>query len=112
MAYNPKCVIYPNIPKRKVSVMALPRAGVLVSYEAVQALTDLPINTLHQAATIPPPNRKRMRLDIESLESVVIWLAKHGKRTLRQKILAHSAESLLDEGALPGVPRGKAKKSR
>jgi hypothetical protein len=99
-------------PNERFSVMALPRKGVLVSYEVVQALTDLPINTLHQAATTPPPGRKRMHLNIESLESVVIWLSAHGSRQLRQKMLAYSAGSLLDEGALPGVPRTGKKKRK
>jgi len=93
--------------------MAKTREGVTLTYEKVQALTDLPINTLHQAATKPPPGKKRQHLNLGCLESVVLWLASHGKPELRKKICGLSASCLLDEGILPGVPRsGPRRKKR
>lgn len=86
-----------------------PLEGLTITYERVQALTNLPINTLHKAGA-GGAGEYRQKLDLNSLESVVLWLACHGTVDLRKKICAYAAQSLLDSGALPGVPRTRKKK--
>jgi len=86
--------------------MAIRFTGPPLTYEMVQKLTDLSINSLHQAGGKPKPGRHR--LDLQSLESVVLWVAAHGKPELRMKICGHAAGALLDEGIL----RGATKKTR
>ena len=87
-----------------------PLEGLTITYEKVQALTDLPLNTLHKAGAGRAAGEYRQKLNLDSLESVVLWLACHGTVSLRKRICAHAAQSLLDSGALPGVPRTRKKK--
>ena len=78
--------------------------GQQLTYEAIHKLTDLSINALHQAGGKPKPDRQP--LDLQSLESVVLWLAGHGKRELRIKMCGLAAQALLDEDVTPGTTHG------
>jgi hypothetical protein len=90
-----------------------PTAGCLVTYESVHHLTDLSMNALYQAATPPKAPRKRHELDINSLESVVLWLAAHARTDIRKRICGLAAQSLLDDGELKGAPhRGRTGRKR
>jgi len=90
--------------------------GQIITYEAIQKLTDLSLNALHQAGGKPKPVRHP--LDIQSLESVILWLARHGKRELRVQMVGLAAEALIDGDLAPGSsgtprrPKKKAAKKR
>jgi hypothetical protein len=75
--------------------MAMPqKLGKTITYELIAELTDNTINTVHVAATVPknPTTRQRRQsLNINSLESVILYVAKHGKKRLRQRIAAKAA---------------------
>ncbi len=81
------------------------KQGVIVTSEVIAELTGGSLNAVHQA-TRRVPSRKRQKLDINSLESVVLWIAAHGRRELRQKIAALAAQSFISPAA------GAPKKSR
>ena len=66
------------------------KPGLIITYASIHSLTDLSINSVHQAAARGP-------LSISDLESVVLWVAEHGKQKLRKKICCLSASSLLEE---------------
>jgi hypothetical protein len=85
--------------------MAAPqKRGVRITYEVVHGLTDLSVNAVHQAGARPKPGKgPRQHLDICSLESVVLWVARHGNIPLRMKICGFAAQSLLDDGVLDGA---------
>jgi hypothetical protein len=90
-----------------------PLTGPVITYELIQSLTDLSMNALHQAGgqKVKP---HRQRLDLGSLESVVLWLAGHGKRELRIKMCGLAAQALLGDGDQCGAPkkvRRRAKRS-
>ena len=92
-----------------------PTAGVIVTYACVHDLTDTTLNFVYQSATRAKPPHKRQFLDIHSLESVVLWLASHGRTDLRRRILGLAAQSMLDDGTLPGTVGGaphRAKRHR
>ena len=46
----------------------------------------------------------RLELDINDLESVVCFLARHGSKELRKRIVGLAASALLDDET-PGAPR-------
>ncbi len=77
--------------------MAVRFTGPPLTYELVHKLTDLSINSLHQAGGKPKPGRQR--LDLQSLESVVLWVAAHGKPELRMKICGHAAGRCSTKGS-------------
>jgi hypothetical protein len=88
------------------------KPGLTITYEEVHRLTDLSLNALHQAGGRAQPGRQP--LDLNSLESVVLWLAGHARQDLRVKICALSAQALLggtlgagDRGGAPRRPRKK-----
>jgi hypothetical protein len=77
-----------------------PKEGARITYELITALTDNTVNTVHVAATVPknPTTRQRRQtLDIDSLESVILYVAKHGKKRLRQRIAAKAAPAWDDD---------------
>ena len=82
-----------------------------VTYKDIASLTDVTLNAVYQAATPAKNGKSRQLLDLESLESVVLWLAAHGKTDLRRRICAYSAQALLDEGALSGAPKKRRRSS-
>ena len=55
----------------------------VVTYETIADLTDGGLNHVHQAAA--PKAKGRQRLDIDSLESVVLWLAGHANLVFRRR---------------------------
>jgi len=86
--------------------MALPQQGAHVTFDAIADLCDVSANTMYQASRRPgsgPGQRKRQPLVIDDLESVILWVAAHGRVPLRRKIAAYAAPSLLEPGD-PGAP--------
>jgi hypothetical protein len=80
--------------------------GLTITYELIHDLTDVEMNTVYQAGAKPKAdNDQRQRLDINSLESVILWVAAHGKTSLRLKICGYSAQSLVEDGVLHGAPK-------
>ena len=69
------------------------------NYEAIQALTNLPRNRIYKASGASVKDRQK--LDITDLESVIIWLAAHGKPELRRAICGYAAQALIDDGIMP-----------
>ena len=105
-----KAVHGPLLPNSGIPTMPRPQIyGPPLTYESIQKLTDLNINTLHQAGGKPKPGRQR--LDIQSLESVVLWLAAHGKRKLRIQLCGLSAQALLDGEVTPGTTHGAPRRA-
>ena len=95
-------------PSKSEPMPRPPNLGPPLSYELVQELTDdLPLNTLHQAGS--RPKRGRQRLDIQSLRSVVLWLASHGSRSLREEIAWRAMEALVKDRP---VTSGRSRKRR
>ena len=88
----------------KGDIMPPKLTGPPLTYELIRKLTDLSENALHQAGGKPKPGRQP--LDLRSLESVVLWVAGHGKRKLRIKMCGLAAQALLDEGVTPGTTHG------
>ena len=70
------------------------------TYEDLFKLTPVKKNAVYQAAT-------RGRLNLNDLESVVVWLARHGHNELKQRIVAYA----LAPHDLPDPPR-KLKRAR
>lgn len=83
-----------------------PSVGCVLTYGCIHDLCDCSVNFLYQSATAPTPPRKRQALDINSLESVVLWLAGHARTDLRRRILGLAAQSMLDDGTLTGTVGG------
>jgi hypothetical protein len=65
-----------------------------VTFQSIQKLTDVTLNCLHQASGKVKPGRQH--LDIENLESIILWVAAHGKIKLRQQITALAAPAFLE----------------
>lgn len=78
-----------------------PQQGLIITREVITALSSF--DAVKKSAQ-PNPPLDRMRLDIDSLESVVLFLAKYGKQHLRQRMVALAADSYLD-ASTPGATR-------
>ncbi len=72
------------------------------NYQVLSRLSGMKMNSLHQA-------KCRGDFDPEDLESVVIWLARHGKASLRRRMINYALERILPEK--PGR-RGRKKPTR
>jgi len=86
---------------------ALPLQGHVVTFDSIAELCDVSENALYQASRRPgsgPGRKKRQPLMIDDLESVVLYIAAHGRVPLRRKIVAYAASSLLETGDA-GAPR-------
>ena len=72
----------------------LPTLGPPLSVDLIAELTDLPKKRLWEAVT---RKEGRQLLDLNSLRSVILWLASHGNEDLRKEMLWRSA-AVLAEG--------------
>ena len=90
-----------------------PVPGVTITYETVQKLTNLPFNTLYQAAG-KSAKPGRQRLDINDLRSIVLYLAGHGQPELRRQMCGLAAQSLIDSPGKPlhGAPKRVVHRAR
>lgn len=88
-----------------------PRIGCTITYELLQPLTDLPRNTIYQAAARSAVSVKRMGLDITNIESVILWVAAHGRIDLRRRIAALAAPAWNDSPRSAPVKKRRRKKA-
>lgn len=71
--------------------------GLTITYAEIAKLTDSTLNAVHQAAAKSRAScPTRQMLNIGDLESVVLWVAGHGKVELRQRIAAAAAPAWSD----------------
>jgi len=70
------------------------------TYQTLAKLSGMALNSIHQHVT-------RGNLDPADLESVLYWLARHGRQKLRQRLVAYAMAVFV----LPEAP-GKRKRAR
>lgn len=89
-----------NYPKTPGVDVAKPRKF-YHTYEDISELVDLSLQNVYKFAEDRPG---RTRLNMDSLESVVVFLARHGKLPLRVAIMRAALERTLPEEELARTP--------
>lgn len=79
--------------------MPRPVSSAALTYQDVLGLTDYPsMDAIYQAAR-GPGKKNRHSFTLNDLESIVLFLAAHGKPELRKKICGYSAAVYAEEDA-------------
>jgi hypothetical protein len=81
--------------------------GFTMTYAMMAELCNLPLNTIHQAATRHARGHAVMPLDIFSFRSCCMYIMKHGPADWRKEGLANAAGVLIEDGEC-----GPGKKAR